>query len=142
MSDTNQGTLPVIRQTIELNAPIQKVWEAVASSEGIATWFMPNDFQPALGNEFVLETPFGKQPCKVTEFDPPNKLVFTWGRTWIITFALQEMEAGKTEFTLLHDGWEAGKIPESGMDSAEVRATMAHGWEAAVLPRLAEYVQK
>ncbi|ARU60753.1 polyketide cyclase [Tumebacillus avium] len=142
MSETNQGTLPVIRNTIQLNAPIQKVWDAVATSEGIATWFMPNDFQPVLGNEFALEGPFGKSPCKVTELDPPNKLVFTWGQNWIVTFELHETEAGKTEFTLLHDGWEAGKVLESGEEASAVRAKMAHGWEVAVLPRLVEYVQK
>lgn len=43
-----QGTLPDIRQTLVLNAPIQKVWDAVATSEGIAAWFMPNDFRAQL----------------------------------------------------------------------------------------------
>lgn len=43
---TNGGSLPDIRRTIVMNAPIGKVWEAVATSEGIAAWFMPNNFEP------------------------------------------------------------------------------------------------
>jgi hypothetical protein len=31
MQRNNQGTLPNIRHTVILNAPIQKVWEAVST---------------------------------------------------------------------------------------------------------------
>ncbi|WP_227874314.1 SRPBCC family protein [Tumebacillus algifaecis] len=141
MSEHNQGTLPAIRHTLQLNAPIQKVWDAVATSEGIASWFMPNDFQPVLGNEFVLEAPYGKTPCKVTEFEPPTRLAFTWTEEWLVTFELEELEDGKTEFTLTHAGWEEGKILLSGQESSKVRGQMDHGWREAVLPRLAQYVE-
>lgn len=75
----SQRTLPDIRQTVVLNAPIQKVWNAVATSEGLAAWFMPNDFRPVVGHAFHLDAgPYGKSPCKVMEVDPPHRLSFLY----------------------------------------------------------------
>ncbi|TQR18993.1 hypothetical protein FG384_15405 [Psychrobacillus vulpis] len=73
-----ENMLQDIKQTVVLNAPVQKVWETVSTSEGIATWFMPNDFQLEVGYEFHVQSPFGPSPCKVTEVNPPNQLSFTW----------------------------------------------------------------
>lgn len=131
MIDT-PNRLPDIRQTQLFNAPIQKVWNTVATSEGIAAWFMPNDFQPELGYEFHLEAgPFGKSPCKVTELDPPNRLSFRWGRDWTLTFELADLD-GKTEFTLIHAGWDPEKVTEFGQSHAEVRERMSGGWVGLV----------
>ncbi|MFC5450947.1 SRPBCC family protein [Paenibacillus aestuarii] len=125
-------TLQAIRQTVVLNAPIQKVWNTVATSEGIAAWFMPNNFKPELGYEFHLEAgPFGQSPCKVTELAPPNRLAFAWGKDWSLTFELVEQD-GKTEFTLIHDGWDIDKVTEFGQSHAEVRERMAGGWVGIV----------
>ena len=43
-----------IKYTLVYNAPISKVWDAVATAEGLAAWFMPNDMQPVEGHEFHL----------------------------------------------------------------------------------------
>jgi uncharacterized protein YndB with AHSA1/START domain len=135
------NTLPDIRRTLTLNAPIQKVWNAVATSEGIAAWFMPNDFQPVVGYEFHLEAgPYGKSPCKVTEIDPPNRLSFNWGKDWTLTFELRELDGGKTEFTLIHSGWDADKATEFGESHKIVRERMSQGW-AGLSTKLAAYVE-
>src|ERR1700730_8196260 len=124
MQEKTQGTLPDIRQTIILNAPIHKVWEAVSTSEGIGAWFMPNNFKPILGYDFVLHAgQYGDSHCKVTELDPPNRLVFSWGRDWYVSFVLNELD-GKTEFTLIHSGWEKGKETEFGELHTVVRDRM------------------
>ncbi|MDP4172153.1 MAG: SRPBCC domain-containing protein, partial [Bacillota bacterium] len=69
----NNTTLTDIIRTAEFNAPIQKVWNAVATAEGLEAWFMPNDFEPVEGHEFHLNAgQFGMSPCKVTKVDPPN----------------------------------------------------------------------
>jgi len=128
MSNNTPNTLPDIRQTVVLNAPIQKVWNAVATSEGIAAWFMPNDFQPIEGFEFHLNAgPFGNSPCKVTLIDPPNRLSFNWGKDWTLTFELAE-QVGKTEFTLIHGGWSVDQVTEFGESHGIVRERMANGW--------------
>lgn len=126
------NALPDIRQTVFLKAPIRKVWEAVSTAEGISSWFMPNDFQPVVGHEFHLEAgPYGKSPCKVTAFDPPNKLSFRWGKDWTLTFELEEQDGG-TSFTLIHSGWSAGQATEFGQPHEEVRENMATGWTGIV----------
>jgi uncharacterized protein YndB with AHSA1/START domain len=127
-----QGDISEIRQTLILNASIQKLWEAVATAKGIATWFMPNDFQPIEGHKFHLEAgPFGKSPCKVTIIDPPHQLSFKWGKDWTLTFKLVDLE-GTTEFTLIHSGWDADSVTEFGETHAIVRDRMANGWVGLV----------
>jgi uncharacterized protein YndB with AHSA1/START domain len=128
MSNNKQTTLPDIRQTLVLNAPVEKVWAAVATSEGIAAWFMPNDFQPVEGHEFHLEAgPFGQSPCKVTVIDPPSRLSFVWGKDWTLTFELVE-QGDRTEFTLIHGGWDVDKVTEFGQAHELVRERMSEGW--------------
>ncbi|KAF0993832.1 SRPBCC domain-containing protein [Geobacillus sp. TFV-3] len=135
-------TLPEIRKTIVLNAPIEKVWKAVTTSEGIATWWMPNTFEPILGHQFVLHAgPFGDSPCKVTELDPPNLLGFDWGKDWHLTFVLKALEDGKTEFTLIHSGWDAEKTTEFGQPHTVVRKIMDDGWENIVNQKLPAYIE-
>lgn len=134
------NTLPDIKQTLVFNAPIQKVWNAVATSEGIAAWFMPNNFKPEAGYEFHLEAgPFGKSPCKVTDITPPNRLSISWGRDWSLTFELTDLD-GKTEFTLIHSGWDIDKVTEFGQPHSVVRETMANGW-AGIVKKLGAYVE-
>ncbi|MCQ6560067.1 SRPBCC family protein [Paenibacillus mendelii] len=138
--NNNQQTLPDIRQTLILKAPIQKVWDAVATSEGIAAWFMPNNFQPIDGYEFILEAgPFGSSPCKVTEINPPHRLSFKWGKDWTLSFELVELE-GQTEFTLIHSGWDVDKVTEFGESHERVRERMSQGW-GGLQKSLAAYVE-
>ncbi len=140
MENETTGTIQDIKHTLVLDAPIQKVWAAVATSEGIAAWFMPNDFQPVDGYEFHLNAgQFGKSPCKVTEISPPNRLSFTWGKDWTLTFELADLD-GKTEFTLIHSGWDAAKVTEFGETHTIVHGRMDHGW-AGLQKSLAKYVE-
>jgi uncharacterized protein YndB with AHSA1/START domain len=66
------------------DAPIEKVWKAVSTSDLIADWLMPNDFKPEVGHEFTFQTDpvpphfDGIVHCKVTEVDPPKRLAYSW----------------------------------------------------------------
>lgn len=138
----HQGAMPEIRKTVILNAPIEKVWNAVATSRGIAAWWMENTFEPVAGHEFVLKSgQFGDSPCKVTEVDPPNRLSFDWGKDWHLEFLLAALEDGKTEFTLIHSGWEADKLTEFGQPHPVIRGIMDGGWESIVHKALVQYVE-
>lgn len=55
MTSQNADESMDIRHIEVLNTPIRKVWEAVATSAGIAVWFMPNNFEPVVGHEFYLD---------------------------------------------------------------------------------------
>lgn len=132
-----------IQKRVVLNAPIQKVWEAVSSAEGLSTWFMPNDFKAEEGHEFTIQSPFGPSPCKVLEVRPPSKLSFLWDESgWIVTFELKELE-GRTELTLVHSGWKKSEeiIPKAGEKSSIIRDRMDQGWENLVNVSLRKVVE-
>ncbi|MFC4618727.1 SRPBCC domain-containing protein [Camelliibacillus cellulosilyticus] len=136
-----QGKLPEIRHHLVMDAPIQKVWEAVATSDGLAAWFMPNDFKAALGHEFHLNAgPYGMSPCKVIELDPPHRLTFKWGKDWSLTFVLEETDDDKTDFTLIHWGWDPNKVTEFNEAHTIVRKRMDNGW-AKLVKKLDAYVR-
>lgn len=132
-----ESQLTEIRKVLVLNASIEKVWKFVATAEGIAAWWMPSTFEPVLGREFVLHAgQFGDSPCKVTELEPPYRLGFDWGKDWHITFELKELEEGKTEFTLVHSGWDPAKVTEFGQPHTVIRGIMDGGWEKIVNEKL------
>jgi uncharacterized protein YndB with AHSA1/START domain len=137
-----ENTLTHINKTVVLNAPIEKVWKAVSTQEGMAEWFMPNTFEPVVGHEFILHAgPYGDSPCKVTEFDPPYRLGFDWDKDWHIVIELKALEENKTEFTLIHSGWDAEKATRFGQPHSAVRDVMAKGWEKMVKEKLPAYIE-
>jgi uncharacterized protein YndB with AHSA1/START domain len=101
---------------------------------------MPNDLQPVEDHEFHLNADqFGMSPCKVIVVDPPNKLAFNWGKDWTLTFELKEL-GDKTEFTLIHSGWDADKVTEFGALHPAVRGNMDQGW-AGLVKKLQAFVE-
>ncbi|MCS0788953.1 SRPBCC domain-containing protein [Cytobacillus firmus] len=136
-------TLQDIKQTVLLNAPIEKVWKTVSTSEGIEAWFMPNDFKAELGYEFHIQSPFGPSPCKVTELDEPNRLSFKWDTDgWFVSFLLKDL-GGKTEFTLIHGGWKQSDelVEKAQAESAVIRERMSQGW-TGILAKLGKVVEE
>ncbi|MGD6795955.1 SRPBCC family protein [Metabacillus indicus] len=136
-------TLQDIKQTIIFEAPIQKVWAKVSNSEGIAAWFMPNDFEAKVGHEFHIQSPFGPSPCKVLEVDEPTKISFSWDTDgWVVTFLLKDL-GGKTEFTLIHGGWKSADevLPKANEKSSVIRERMEYGWINIVNERLLKVVE-
>ncbi|MFJ7973016.1 SRPBCC domain-containing protein [Psychrobacillus sp. NPDC096389] len=137
------NTLQDITQTVILNAPIQKVWDTVATSEGIASWFMPNDFKLEVGYEFHIQSPFGPSPCKVTEVNAPHKLSFIWDTDgWFVSFILEEL-GDQTEFTLIHGGWKQpdALISKANQKSADIHEKMSQGWVGIVQKGLRKAVE-
>lgn len=132
-----------IKQTVLFNAPIQKVWDAVSTSDGISSWFMPNDFEPEVGHEFHIQSPFGPSPCKVLEIDPPHKLAFSWDTDgWVVSFILKEV-GDQTEFTLIHGGWkhDDAVVSKAHEKSSVIRDRMAKGWIGIVDEKLRMVVE-
>jgi uncharacterized protein YndB with AHSA1/START domain len=127
MTNESYNKLPDIVRTVVMNAQIEKVWNAIATSDGLAVWLMPNNFQPIMGYEFT----FKSQPqrdwdgicyCKVKELEPPTKLGFTWcgnNLEQYVSFELKDL-GDKTEFTLIHSGWSE--------ENTQLREIMYDGW--------------
>ncbi|MDT9027085.1 SRPBCC family protein [Rossellomorea yichunensis] len=132
-----------IKQIVLFNAPIQKVWDAVSTSDGISSWLMPNDFEPEVGHEFHIQSPFGPSPCKVLELDPPHKLSFSWDTDgWVVSFLLKEV-GDQTEFTLIHGGWkhDDAVVSKAHEKSSVIRDRMSNGWVGIVGEKLKKVVE-
>ncbi|WP_425388166.1 SRPBCC family protein [Alicyclobacillus ferrooxydans] len=138
MQDT---LLPEIRKTVVINAPGEKVWQAISTSEGIAGWWMENTFEPIPGHEFILRAgPYGDSRCRVTEFEPMHKIRFDWDTDWQLTFQLAALDNSQTEFTLIHSGFDEKKSTLFGQQHTAVREIMDGGWEKIVKEKLPSYV--
>ncbi|MCM2677281.1 SRPBCC family protein [Alkalicoccobacillus plakortidis] len=136
-------TVKDIKKTIQIDAPIQRVWEFASTASGIESWFMPNDFEAIEGHEFHLQSPFGPSPCKVIKVDEPNKLSFTWDTDGlIVTFDLKVIDGG-TEFTIIHSGWKEAEatIGKANEKSAIIRDRMNGGWNG-IVARLKKVVEQ
>lgn len=133
---STEKSLPDIRKTVLLDAPIEQMWNAVATSEGMAGWWMDNTFEPMVGQSFILRAGgFGDSHSTVTELEPLKRVGFNWAKDWHLTFELKEVE-GKTEFTLIHSGWDEDKVTEFGQPHRMIREIMENGWEKIVTESL------
>jgi uncharacterized protein YndB with AHSA1/START domain len=133
----------VIRASVEIAAPPERVFQALASKEIVDWWIRPGVFDTrewegdvrvggrwrasGIGNggPYALEGEF-------LELDPPRKLVHTWqaagapGTPSIVTYLLDAIDGG-TRLTLSHQGIAS---PLTGTN-------ISAGWETS-LERLAE----
>ncbi|MCR2821673.1 SRPBCC family protein [Lederbergia panacisoli] len=137
----NNHQVQDIIQSVIIEGPIQKVWDTVSTSEGIASWFMPNDFELKVGHEFHVQSPYGPSPCKVLEIEEPHRLSFSWDTDgWVVTFILKDL-GDKTEFTLIHGGWKEADtiVPKAGEKSSIIRDKMNQGW-AGITKKLGKVV--
>lgn len=135
-------SLPDIRHSVCLYASVDEVWEAVATSEGIAGWFMPNSFDPAVGANFVLHAGgFGDAPCTLTDLLENRVVAFRFDDDWTLRFELVGVGEHTTDFTLVHSGWDADKTTRFGQPHTAIRAVMDGGWERKVKQSLPDYLE-
>lgn len=129
--------LQEIKKTVILNAPLERVWKAVTTPEGIASWWMESTFKPVVGHKFVLHAgEFGESPGEVTQVEPMKLISFNWEKDWQVTFLLNILGENKTEFTLIHSGWDAEKKTKFGQGHTSIREVMDGGWERNVKEKL------
>lgn len=141
MVTTTTTKLPDIRKTIVINAPLEKVWKAISTSDGLASWWMPNTFKPEMGYEFVLKTAqFGDSKCKVTELIPHKKISFDWDKDWHLTFEIKKISENSCEFTLVHSGWDASLTTIFSQPHTAIRKVMDDGWTNMVNTKLVKSI--
>jgi uncharacterized protein YndB with AHSA1/START domain len=61
---------------VEIAATPEQVWDAIASGEGISSWFMPTDLEPGEGGAIVTHMGEDSSPGSITGWDPPRRLTF------------------------------------------------------------------
>jgi uncharacterized protein YndB with AHSA1/START domain len=135
----------VVEQT--LNAPVERVWDAITRREEMRQWYFDlKEFNALVGFEFRFYG--GKDAsnqylhlCKVTEVTAGRRLSYTWeydgypGKS-LVTFELIP-EAAKTRIRLTHEGLEhlaVGGNPDFDWKNFE------EGWRQIVGSSLVDYL--
>lgn len=102
-----------------LPGPIERIWEYLTDSDLRRTWLAAGDMQPRAGTSFTLTwrndeltDPPGNKPegfgaehsmdSTIAEYDPPRRLVFTWG-DGEVAFDL-EPKGDQVQLTVTHRG--------------------------------------
>ncbi|MFO1052612.1 MAG: SRPBCC domain-containing protein [Planctomycetota bacterium] len=117
--------------------PVDRLWEAIATSRGLAAWLMPNDFEPRIGHRFRFR--WKKIPgwrgivdCEVLEIEAKRRVVFSWKgeekhRPTRVALSLEAVDGG-TRLVLDHDGF-------TGFGGFLSRQMMKGGWRSKMLEK-------
>lgn len=123
-----------------LPKPPSAVWRMLTEPDRLATWFAAGDIRPEVGHKFTLDMPgWGPQACTVTEVEPERLLSHTFGEgatNWTITWRLVAEGVG-TRLFLAHGGFNLADEQQQ-----KAYTNMSRGWASAVLPRLAQALEK
>ena len=107
----------------------EQVWRAIATSEAMEQWLMPNDFQPVVGHVFQFRTDPGPGfdgivNCEVLEVDEPNRLSYSWRGgpvDTVVTYTLEPIELG-TRLRFTQTGFK-------GIKARLVSLMLGSGWK-------------
>jgi len=136
---------PIIIENL-LEAPIDKVWQALTDNDQMKKWYFNlESFRPEVGFEFRFDGgPDDRvyhHVCKITEVIPGKKLAYSWryeGYEGLseVSFELAEND-DKTLLKLTHSGLET--FPDNP-DFA--KANFIEGWNQIIGTSLKTYVEK
>jgi uncharacterized protein YndB with AHSA1/START domain len=136
----------VIERT--LNAPVQKVWEAITDKEKMKQWYFDlSDFKPEIGFEFSFpgkgaEGQDYMHLCKITKVEPEKLLQYSWryrdyaGNSFV-TFELFP-DGDATRLKLTHEGLET--FPQDTQDFA--KESFVAGWTYLIGKSIKEFVEQ
>jgi uncharacterized protein YndB with AHSA1/START domain len=111
----NDQTKDISVQAV-LPHPVHVVWKTLTTSELIAQWLMPNDFEPIIGKKFNFKSkPMGDWDgvvyCEVLEIVENSRLVYSWkggsgdsALDTTVAWTLTPIEAG-TKLEMVHSGF-------------------------------------
>ncbi len=138
-----------IKFEMVLNAPVEDVYKAWTSPEGIQSFFAPGcDLEMKLyGNYHIYFDPSAKPGEKGAEdeilisFQKNKMLSFTWGfppslmelrknQKTIVTLRFEEIDDNTTKFYFTQSGWGEGELWDKGFEYFKV------AWGNVVLARL------
>lgn len=118
-----------IVKEIEVEAPLEQVWQAISSGPGFATWYVPHAIEPAPGG--MVRTDFGPGGVRegvVLAADPPRRLVYAgFGApeepVYCYEFVLAASGGGQTVFRLVQNGFLDGERWDQEYDALDA------GWD-------------
>lgn len=133
--------LQPIRHSIVIEAPLEKVWQALTDPEAVAVWIGAKGFEAKVGARFEFHTEpqgdwDGVTYSEMLKLEEGKRMLFTWAVPGVpptqVEFALKDLGDGRCEVTLEHRGWD--QFPPDEM--RPVRDQLDRGWGGAVLPKL------
>lgn len=137
---------PIIVERI-LNAPVNKVWQAITDKDEMKKWYFDlSEFKAEIGFkfEFTAGNKDGKQYvhlCEITEVIPHKKLAYSWrydgyeGNS-LVTFELTE-QGDKTLLRLIHEGVETFLTDNTDF----ARSSFEGGWNHIINISLKEFLE-
>jgi uncharacterized protein YndB with AHSA1/START domain len=122
-----------VRRTIQIAAPVEKVWSAVTQPEHISQWFGKAVFDGSgVGARGTLTFPdYGAVPIRVEALDAPRMVAYRWGNddalgslpdavddahSTVFTFTLEPVSNG-TRLTVVETGFEHTSDPAANLES-------------------------
>lgn len=138
-----------VRINYLLNAPAEKVWQAITNKEAMKEWYFDiPDFEMEIGRVFNFYEPGEKKQyhhrCEILDIIPHKRLKHTWmhpTHSNAVTEVIWELvveEGNKTRVFLTHDGLE--KLIDAGPDFT--RENYLSGWHQIVGESLKNFVEK
>ena len=134
---------------MNLSAPVEEVYKAWATNEGIKTFFAPGcDVEMKLFGKYHIyffpENPTGSRGAEdemLIAHEENKMLSFTWGfppslmtlrenQKTIVLIRFEETEPGKTKLTFIQSGWGEGEEWQKGYEY------FTDAWGKVVLARL------
>lgn len=120
---------------------VDRLWTAIATSEGLAGWLMDNDFEPTVGHRFEFRTDpvpgfDGIVRAQVLELEAPRRLRLAWSAGSMDTevlFTVEPIEPGVTELHLAHTGF--------GFTDLIARTMLGLGWRKLLRKMLTEWLE-
>jgi len=74
---TSNPNVPLrLEMTFELPGTPEQLWEAIATANGINSWFMPTDLEERAGGSIVTHMGETSSPGTVTGWDPPLRFAY------------------------------------------------------------------
>jgi uncharacterized protein YndB with AHSA1/START domain len=131
MSSAAHDLSPLV-QAIEIDASPERVFQLFVDPEQLVRWWPDAArLEPRVGGRIELEFEGrGEVSGRITRFEPPSALGFTWIRsvapevTTHVEVTIGSNGTGGSRVELVHSGWEA--VPAAIVD--EWRAMHGAGW--------------
>jgi uncharacterized protein YndB with AHSA1/START domain len=128
---TNTAGIQVYQMYI--NAPQEKVWEAITTPEIVAVYFrgaqVQGSYQP--GSRIRMASPDGTTEWgnnTVLEADPPRRLVHTWRSLYDPDMAAEPESRVTWEIEALPDGYCRLTLTHDKLGDSPVTAASVTGW--------------
>jgi uncharacterized protein YndB with AHSA1/START domain len=133
-----------ISQSIEIDAPVERVWAAMTAEGLVEQWLGCMGYKAECGHVFYMQQDparraagdtSGATHCELLRLDPPREMLFSWYYPDLpkthVSIRLAATPGG-TRVDLVHSGWDQ-------YDEAQIRGirdALEGGWKSFVLPQL------